>query len=333
MATTAVIAPEEILTFENAKLGVIAFLVIDSTKLGPAAGGVRTASYSSHEAAKKDAVRLAKAMTLKCAIGGLDAGGAKCVVVESNFSNRRDTFSWLGEQFEKLDGRFRTGADLGTTAEDVQAMASTCQYVHAAGEDIGDAVARGVVAALNGAFRARGELVGNMSALVQGGGAMGKHVAALLQPLMRKLSICDVNAETARQVATATGANVVAAISNGVCSDYEVFAPCAVGGIVSSDNVKDIGCKVICGAANNVLADREAAFALHAKGIDYVPDFLASAGGVVDGIAKSVMGVADPVPMIEKLEAVSYAVVSESRSQGLSTVEVAEQLAFKRLFG
>jgi leucine dehydrogenase len=64
--------------------------------------------------------------------------------------------------------------------------------------------------------------------------------------------------------------------------DCDVLAPCALGGVLSHERVARLRCRVVCGAANNQLASDDVEDALVARGILYVPDFVANAGGIVN---------------------------------------------------
>jgi len=59
--------PEEIIQISDPAARLTAFLVIDSTRLGPAHGGVRVRAYDSERDALLDAMDLARAMTVKAA--------------------------------------------------------------------------------------------------------------------------------------------------------------------------------------------------------------------------------------------------------------------------
>ena len=72
---------ERVFFFLDEASGLKAWVILDDTTLGPAAGGIRTRAYPSTDAALRDAADLARAMTIKCAISGLDAGGGKGVVM------------------------------------------------------------------------------------------------------------------------------------------------------------------------------------------------------------------------------------------------------------
>src|SRR5688572_16570387 len=121
---------DRVVLWRDAASGLEAILVIDDVTLGPAAGGVRTRAYRSAGEALAEVAALARAMTIKCALAGLDAGGGKCVVLDHPRLNRPRAFSRLGERIAELGGLFRTAGDLGTTRADLAAMASSCPWVH-----------------------------------------------------------------------------------------------------------------------------------------------------------------------------------------------------------
>ncbi len=62
-----------ILALQDKASGLRAFIALDDMTLGPACGGIRTLAYNSTAEALTDVAKLASAMTLKCAIAGLDA--------------------------------------------------------------------------------------------------------------------------------------------------------------------------------------------------------------------------------------------------------------------
>nr|WP_271213549.1 Glu/Leu/Phe/Val dehydrogenase dimerization domain-containing protein [Rhodococcus wratislaviensis]GLK40691.1 hypothetical protein GCM10017611_75660 [Rhodococcus wratislaviensis] len=66
-------------TRHDRETGVSFIIRLDSTRLGPAAGGTRAAQYASFGEALDDAGRLAGAMTLKMAVSDLPMGGGKSV--------------------------------------------------------------------------------------------------------------------------------------------------------------------------------------------------------------------------------------------------------------
>src|SRR5262245_17489366 len=105
-ATCESLGAARCLLLTDAASGLRAVLVLDDLTLGPAAGGVRTRSYPGLSEALADAARLARAMTLKCALAGLDAGGGKLVVLEHPDLDRPRAFARLGTFVEELRGLF-----------------------------------------------------------------------------------------------------------------------------------------------------------------------------------------------------------------------------------
>jgi len=69
--------PEKILEVTNPKVGMHGFVVIDSTALGPAKGGIRMTSSVD----KDEVARLARAMTWKCSLADLPFGGGKSGII------------------------------------------------------------------------------------------------------------------------------------------------------------------------------------------------------------------------------------------------------------
>ena len=145
-----------IFVFSEPAAGLRAFLVIDTVRGGMAAGGTRTRAYSAPIDAIHDALKLSRAMTLKCAIAGLRAGGAKMVVLDHPGLSRADAFRALGRRVQDLGGLFQTGGDLGTTLEDTAHMAQTTRFVRTNERSLAAAVARGVRVCAEACAEARG---------------------------------------------------------------------------------------------------------------------------------------------------------------------------------
>ncbi|MEM9490794.1 MAG: dihydrofolate reductase, partial [Myxococcota bacterium] len=273
--------------------GLRAVLVIDSWALGPAAGGIRTRAYPSLNAAIDDAARLARAMTLKCSLGRVDAGGAKVVVIDHPGLDRRAAFARLGQLVSELGGRFLTAGDLGTTVSDLEAMAEHCEYVVTEEDDLADAVARGLL----GCARACADVAGKggiagMRVAIQGCGAIGAAVARILAGAGAELLIADIDRHRAENLAREVTAEI-ARPEHILTADVDLVCPCAIGGVITAAVAEEIRAWAVCGAANNIVADRAAELALHRRGILHVPDIVASAGAVVDGVGQRVMGLAD----------------------------------------
>ncbi len=300
------------LLFAEPQLGLRAVVVLDDLTLGPAAGGIRTKSYADEPSAVVEASRLARSMTRKCALAGLDAGGGKGVMMMRPELDRTAAFARLGEFIEELGGIFRTAGDLGTTAADLEAMATRTRYVETDGRGLAEAVARGVEVCMSAALA-----VGNLpqlsrsSVLIQGVGSMGAAVARRLAPLGAELILSDLDLERAQALARELGARVVS-VDRALVESVDVFCPCADGGVLTESVASATKAKLICGAANDTLASPDIPELLRQRGVIHVPDAISSAGAVIAGIGKSVMGLVDTGPLIDGLGRVTSEVLEES---------------------
>jgi leucine dehydrogenase len=301
--------------WRDAEVGLTAVLVIDDCTLGPAAGGVRTRVYPDVAAALAEAAGLAQAMTRKCALAGLAAGGAKAVVIDGPGLARPRAFARLGEFVAELGGLFRTAGDLGTTAEDLAAMATTCPYVHVEERGLAEAVARGLVGCVAACAERRGRALAGLRVAVQGCGAIGGAVARALHAAGAALTVADIDEARARRLADELGARVVAADAV-LLAEVDVVAPCAIGGVITPAVAAELRAWAVCGAANNILESRAAAAVLAARGVLHVPDEVASAGAVIEGIGRSVMGLADRTPLIDALADAARALLAEAEATG-----------------
>lgn len=328
---------EHLLVWRDDASGLEAVLVIDDLTLGPAAGGIRTWRYPSLEAAAADAFKLARAMTLKCALSGLDAGGGKAVILDHPGLDRARAFDIVGQRVESLRGLFRTAGDLGTTSSDLEVAARRTGYVHLGESELAGAVARGLLraveatlAVVDGVELISGARLDGRTVLVQGAGAIGGAVARALSLSGAAVRVADIDVGRAHVLAAAIGGTVVDP-DIALLEPVDVLAPCAVGGVIDAAVARVVRCRAIVGAANNILAGEEAARVLAARDIACVPDVIASAGAVIDGIGASVMGLADRTDLIDRLGTVTYQVLHEARETGTLPSRIAELRARQRL--
>lgn len=324
--------PHRIIEIDDRATGLRAAIVLDSVALGPAAGGVRCRAYPSWDDALADARRLARAMTIKCAVAGLDAGGGKAVVWDRGPDawDRAAAFERLGRAVEELGGLFRTAGDLGTGAADLAAMARATRFVHTEEDALGRSVGRGLLACVAACAARRGLSPSQLSIAVQGAGAMGAACARALASRGARLLIADLDHARAAALAAELAAQPIepdAALD----AEVDLIAPCATGGVLTAAQVDRLRAWAICGAANNQVADAAAARALVARHIVHVPDTVASAGAVVDGIGRTVMGLADRVPRIDHLGRIAAEILEESAARALPADDVAEERAMRRI--
>ena len=325
---------EEILVAQNRASGLRAFLVIHDTTFGPAHGGTRTLCYSSDREALEDALLLARAMTYKAALAGIPAGGGKIVVLDHPRMERQAAFRALGRFVESLGGRFFTGGDMGTTAQDLLWMNEETSYVASEADprigDLAEATARGVFAGFRACLDVAGLEPGRTTVAIQGVGAVGYRLAELLREQGCKLVVADVNREAAERACRALGA--VAVEPHEIYdARADVFAPCAVGGTVNPETVPRLRARIICGCANNVLADAAVGQELVKRDILYAPDYVVNAGGLIQGGNAHLLGKTDNREELEAIYGRTREILERARSAGRPTQAIADEMAQARL--
>lgn len=273
---------EQVLFGNDSASGLRSIIVSHDTTLGPALGGVRMQPYPDETAALDDALRLARAMTVKAAAAGLNLGGGWSVVIgDPHRDKTEDLLHAHGRVIGTLGGRFIPVNDVGTTQDDLRAIGTRTAPVCATG-DPSPMTALGVMEGIRACLRANGgdgDLRG-VHVVVQGAGNVGTVLSRLLADASARVSVCDIDPRRAEAVAAETEAEVVDC-ATAATADCDVLAPCALGDVVTAGNLSSLRCRIIAGGANNVLADPGLAEALSARGILYAPDFCVNAGGLV----------------------------------------------------
>jgi leucine dehydrogenase len=248
-------------------------------------GGCRFLPYSSPQLAIDDAIRLASAMKQKSLICGMNYGGAKAVLMRTKtLENREIYFKNFGRFVNELGGRFVTGCDSGVTGEDMRAASSVCKYITACdvNDNLSDLTAVGIKCAMEVIVRTHlGKMsISNVHVAIQGVGKVGYALAKQLKLSGAKLTITDLDATRAGRIARELGADYVPP-EDIYDVDCDIFAPCALGGILNEKTTNRIKAFLICGAANNQLQSKEISNALFNKKIMYLPDFLCNSGGFI----------------------------------------------------
>lgn len=287
--------PEAVHLIDDPESGLEGTIVLHSSRLGPAAGGCRLWTYPDRHHATQDALRLAEGMAYKNAMADLPLGGGKAVLrVPPGEFDRRRLFAAFGRAVEELGGAYVTAEDVGTSVADMQVVRGETTHVAglvaSEGQPGGDPspwTALGVFVAMQEAVRRQfGSDLRDMTVAVQGLGHVGSSLCHLLHDAGARLVVSEIRSDLAAAVACRYGAMVVstAAIATMPC---EVFAPCALGAVLDRDTVQRLSARVVCGAANNVLARPEDGDALAERGVLYAPDYVVNAGGIINVCAEN----------------------------------------------
>jgi leucine dehydrogenase len=274
---------EQLMLVRDESVGLRAVIAIDDTTLGPGLGGVRRRSYASDDAAIQECRRLAAAMTLKNAVAEIPYGGAKSVILDLGpVADRRALMERFGEFVSRTGGAYLPGVDMGTTVGDLAVMGSAGAEVSCHEEDPSPWTALGVAAAIRAAVAHvdRRNDIDGVTVLIQGAGHVGRALAHDLASDGARILVADVDALAAAALAAEVGGRVVAA-DQALQSECDVLAPCAIARVASPATIRGMRCRILAGGANDTLADRSCGDLLAARGITYVPDFVANAGGVL----------------------------------------------------
>lgn len=270
-------------------------VAVHSTRLGPALGGCRVWQYPDWQAGMQDALRLSAAMTLKCAVAGLDTGGGKSVIALGpgevlDADRRRAAMLDLGDIVDGLGGSYQTAEDVGTSAADMQIVRERTANVFGLPTATGgigepaEPTAVGVYSALRAtidrAFPGSG--IAGLRITISGLGQVGSRLARMLAAEGAVLTVSDIDTGK-RAVADEIGARWVNP-ADAPAVPADIFVPAGVGGVLTDEVIDGLDCRAVVGPANNQLAHADGADRLAAKGILWAPDFVANAGGALFAI-------------------------------------------------
>ncbi|GAB4147053.1 MAG: Glu/Leu/Phe/Val dehydrogenase [Planctomycetota bacterium] len=327
---------EQVQVLRSPGAGLTAVIAVHDTRMGPAFGGIRRRRYADLGQALEDALRLARAMTLKCAIANIPAGGGKAVILDREELDRRAAYGLLGRHVEAMGGRFYTGPDLGTSDEDLLAVAEQTGFVARPGArgpgDLAESTALGVLSSLRATAAFLGRDLPGLVVAVQGLGAVGMKLSRMLADEGASLLVSDLMPERVDSAASECGARPVP-VGEILDVSCDVLAPCALGGVITEEVAERLPARAICGAANNLLASPEAGRILHRRGVPAAPDFVANAGALIHGALFHLTGEVPPRSRIAGLGAVVAGILEESAASGVPPGEVALNRAKKVLGG
>jgi glutamate dehydrogenase/leucine dehydrogenase len=339
----AAASPEQIILCNDRESALRCVIVIDHTGLGPGLGGTRIRDYPDEAAAVQDAVQLAQAMTYKAALADLPFGGAKAVIIGTPPTQLRERrLQAFGRFVDSLGGRYIAAQDSGTFVSDMDVIRSQTPHVVGVSEMLGGSgdpsphTAYGVYQAMRAcaevALGTR-DLTG-LRVTVIGVGSVGLQLARLLCDAGAEVSVADVSAAAAQRAVAELGVRTLSP-TTAIETETDILAPCALGGVVSTETVRRLRCRAIVGAANNQLTDPALALELAAMEISYVPDFLANAGGVIVGSheARGRVEREDLKNAVEQVYRATRDVLDEAAITGRPPLTVALEVAGRRLRG
>lgn len=315
-----------------------AIIAIHSTRMGPALGGCRFIEYDDTESAVTDAIRLARGMSYKAVMAGLEQGGGKSVIIKPRGEfDRAALFKAFGQFVNELGGRYITAIDAGTNAADMDIIETQTAYVTSTSHEDNPSMytAHGVFGGIKAAVTSRlgrNSLQG-IRVAIQGLGNVGMPLAKHLHEAGARLVVSDIDAQRTAQAAQNFDAEVVDpdAIYSATC---EVFAPCGLGAILNESSIAQLKCQIVAGSANNQLAEATDGERLFARDILYAPDYVINGGGL---IYAALHHRKKPLSQIQqKTEHIAQTlseIFTRATDEGCATSAIADRMAESRLYG
>ncbi len=330
--------PQELHYYSDPKTGLKTIIVIHSTALGPATGGTRFYPYANWEAALEDALKLAQAMSYKCALAELPFGGGKAVILgDPKREKTPELLRTYARVVHQFNGRFTTGEDVGINAEDLRVMAQETKFLagtQGVMADLSSVTAQGVLYGLRACFQA---VFGNSSLkgrkiAVQGAGKVGYYLIQLLASEGAQLFVSDIDRRARERVQSEFGVRVSEPPEAIYALECDAFAPCALGGIINDTTLPLLNCKIVAGSANNQLKEPRHGDRLHEFGILYAPDYVINAGGLIAGVQDLLGGSLEKALQdTEKIYGRLLKIFEVSRREGLAPHRIADRIAEERL--
>ncbi|MCX8143138.1 MAG: NAD-binding protein [Bacteroidia bacterium] len=282
---------EQLVFCNDNNVGLKAIIGIHNTVLGPALGGTRMWNYASEQDALVDVLRLSRGMTYKSAVAGINLGGGKAVIIGDPKKIKTEALlRSFGKFIDNLGGKYITAEDVSMNSRDMEIIHMETDYVTGLPESMGGSGDPSPVTAMGvwmGMKASAKKVFGNESltgkkVIVQGLGNVGRHLIEYLDKEKAELLVFDIDEEKIKAVANQYKVKVLSA-QELYSVDADIYAPCALGATVNSQTLEQLKVKIICGSANNQLADEEIhGKMVEEKGILYAPDFVVNAGGIIN---------------------------------------------------
>lgn len=328
------------------RTGFPIIVAIHSTILGPAVGGCRVRDYNDFSAALADCLLLAEAMTYKAAAVDNGTGGGKsvvCVPGDWEGFTRREArtplFLDIAEMVVELDGQYHVAPDVGSTPEDMGIVRRRTPYVAGLPVSLGGAggtahgTAIGVFAALKLALSKTfgSSSMQGVTIALQGFGGVGSLVCDLLIEAGASVVATDID-PSKQQLVEQSGAKWASPNTIAI-QECDIFVPCALGGILGETTVPDLRCKLIVGAANNQLASPASEQLITQRGIVYIPDFVANAGGLAYSSGIEIHGLSAEASGERVVNRITdtLRLAFEMEAQDMSLTQAAYHIAEQRL--
>jgi leucine dehydrogenase len=331
---------EEVVFASDPACGLRAIIALHSTVLGPAIGGCRILPYADDRSALRDVLRLSRGMAYKAAIADVPFGGGKAVVIADPSTQKSpELLRALGRVIDRLGGRYVTGEDVGTTAADMLEIRRSTPHVMGLPEQdggSGDPSPRTALGCFVGIEASADHVWGSKDVrgrhvLVQGLGNVGFNLCRLLADAGASLLVSDIRRDVVEKCAAMFAATPVDPKAV-VDTPADIYAPCALGGVISDRTIERLRVRIVAGGANNQLESRHHGDALRARGILYAPDYVINGGGMIQLAMERLQGDrAETERRIRGIGDTLSAIYRKADAENVATSVAADRLAETRL--
>jgi len=328
---------ERVVRAKDSASGLHAIISVHDTTLGPALGGLRMWNYASEDEALFDVNRLSRGMTFKSAVAHTGLGGGKAVIIGDPAKSKSEAlYLAMGRFIDRLGGRYITAEDVNTDIGDLEIIRRATRWVTGLRREDGGSgnpspyTAYGVFLGIEAAVRYKlGSGLAGVSVAVQGVGAVGSALVARLVEAGARVRVADRNQARVDDCVTRLGVKAVDEKAI-LTQDVDVLAPCALGAVLNGDTLPRLRCKIVAGAANNVLLAPEHGHMLRERGILYAPDYVINAGGIINVGCEFLPGGYDEAESLRRIARIPQALRELweiGEREGLPANEAADRLA------
>jgi leucine dehydrogenase len=340
---------EELLFCYNKSTKLKAIIAIHNTTLGNAIGGCRLWRYESEEEALLDALKLSEIMTYQSAVADSDTGGGKAVLWK-DFEEETDEayFRAFGRFVKGLKGRFITYPDLGTDTQEMKYVKRETPYVLLYGSPAGvsegstlggkaesaELTAHGVYWGMKACVK---EIYGvssldGLTVAIQGVGSVGRRLVDCLKRENVRLIITDLNYDSIKDVQDSYPDTQVVAPKEILGVECDILSPCALGPVVTKETISRLRCKVIAGAAYDIVEDPKLCLQLWKMGILYAPDFVINAGELfLTEDALEILSKEEALASVKKIYDIMAKIIAISKKEDISPYQAAYKMARQRI--
>ncbi len=271
--------------FEDVDLKLI--ISLHDTTPGRTIGGLMMNMYKSNMDAVIESLRMSQTMTYQSATADVDCGGANALILGDPQTDKNEAFFRAAGRFiESFKGKLFVSPGLSTETKDFKYIQRETDYtifekrIDDSSKPTAEITAWGVYWGIKACAKmvfGTSDLSG-LSFTIQGVGNVGKYVVDYLRQEKTEIYISDLVYDNIKEVEDKYSDIKILKPDQVMSQKTDFLVPCAVGGIINKDNIKNLNCKIIAGSAYNIFTSEKLIDEVFKNDILYAPVFLIAAG-------------------------------------------------------